>query len=94
MMVEEMQDVQPLTHLLSKYIIKPVSFDANPYYLPRAAQYPKYGGKQNFNRVQAKYGDKGFTNAAGQPVTNSTNATTSERKTSGGEDLAERNDRA
>ena len=48
MMVKEMQDVQPLTHLLSKYVIRPISFDANPHILPKSAQFVKYGGKNAY----------------------------------------------
>ena len=36
-MNSEMHEVQPLMHLLSTYVIKPIAFDANPYVLPRAA---------------------------------------------------------
>ena len=41
-MKAEMHEVQPLMHLLSTYVIKPIAFDANPYVLPRAAQFVKY----------------------------------------------------
>ena len=53
MMVKEMQDVQPLTHLLSKYVIRPISFDANPYILPKSAQFVKYGGKNAYQKKMA-----------------------------------------
>lgn len=33
----EMLDKQPLHHLLSVYMIKPISFDSNPFVLPKAA---------------------------------------------------------
>lgn len=48
MMLTEMNEVQPLMHLLSKYVIKPISFDPNPYVLPRAAQFVKYGGANKY----------------------------------------------
>ena len=36
-MEEEMLNKQPLHHLLSVYMIKPISFDQNPFVLPKAA---------------------------------------------------------
>ena len=42
-------------HLLSSYVIKPIAFDANPYVLPRAAQFVKYGGA---NKYFQKHGNK------------------------------------
>ena len=48
MMLAEMNEIQPLMHLLSKYVIKPISFEANPYVLPRAAQFVKYGGANKY----------------------------------------------
>ena len=48
MMHSEMHEVQPLMHLLSTYVIKPIAFDANPYVLPRAAQFVKYGGANKY----------------------------------------------
>ena len=53
MMVKEMQDVQPLTHLLSKYVIRPIAFDQNPYILPKAASFAKYGGKNAYHKKMA-----------------------------------------
>ena len=49
----EMHEVQPLMHLLSKYVIKPVAFERDPYVLPRAAQFVKYGGA---NKYFSKHG--------------------------------------
>ena len=51
----EMDSIQPLMHLLSTYVIKPIAFDANPYVLPRAAQFVKYGGA---NKYFQKHGNK------------------------------------
>ena len=48
-----MQDVQPLTHLLSKYVIRPIAFDVNPYVLPKSAQFVKYGGKNAYHKKMA-----------------------------------------
>ncbi len=48
MMHTEMHEVQPLMHLLSTYVIKPIAFDPNPYVLPRAAQFVKYGGANKY----------------------------------------------
>ena len=53
MMQSEMHEVQPLMHLLSTYVIKPIAFEANPYVLPRAAQFVKYGGA---NKYYQKHG--------------------------------------
>ena len=50
-----MDQIQPLMHLLSTYVIKPIAFDANPYVLPRAAQFVKYGGA---NKYFQKHGSK------------------------------------
>ena len=36
-MTNEMQVVQPLTHLLSTYVIRPIAFDNNPFVLPKSA---------------------------------------------------------
>jgi len=47
-MTSEMHEIQPLMHLLSTYVIKPIAFDANPYVLPRAAQFVKYGGANKY----------------------------------------------
>jgi hypothetical protein len=47
-MEEEMLDKQPLHHLLSVYMIKPISFDNNPFILPKAAQYTRFYGNKNF----------------------------------------------
>ena len=44
MMKNEMLEVQPLTHLLSTYVIKPIAMEKDPYILPRAAAFVKYGG--------------------------------------------------
>ena len=54
-MTSEMHEIQPLMHLLSTYVIKPIAFDANPYVLPRAAQFVKYGGA---NKYFQKHGNK------------------------------------
>ena len=48
MMVNEMQEVQPLTHLLSTYVIRPIAFEKDPYVLPKAAAFVKYGGANNY----------------------------------------------
>ena len=68
----EMHDIQPLMHLLSTYVIKPIAFDANPYVLPRAAQFVKYGGankyfqkhKQPYSKDQA--GEEGVQGGAAE----------------------------
>lgn len=54
-MHDQMHEIQPLMHLLSSYVIKPIAFDANPYVLPRAAQFVKYGGA---NKYFQKHGNK------------------------------------
>lgn len=41
-------------HLLSKYVIKPIAFDPNPYVLPRAAQFVKYGGANKYFQKHGK----------------------------------------
>ena len=53
-------------HLLSTYVIKPIAFDANPYVLPRAAQFVKYGGATKYfqkhgggKHHQGNYGKSG-----------------------------------
>ena len=58
----EMDQVQPLMHLLSTYVIKPIAFDTNPYVLPRAAQFVKYGGA---NKYFQKHGNKPSGSASG-----------------------------
>ncbi len=45
----EMLDKQPLHHLLSVYMIKPISFENNPFILPKAAQYTRFYGNKNFS---------------------------------------------
>lgn len=57
-MKAEMHEIQPLMHLLSTYVIKPIAFDANPYVLPRAAQFVKYGGANKY--FQKHGGQKNF----------------------------------
>ena len=47
-MHREMHEVQPLMHLLSTYVIKPIAFDKDPYLLPRAAKFVKYGGANKY----------------------------------------------
>ena len=53
-MYSEMNEVQPLMHLLSTYVIKPIAFESNPYVLPRAAQFVKYGGANKYFQKHGK----------------------------------------
>jgi len=41
-------------HLLSTYVIKPIAFESNPYVLPRAAQFVKYGGANKYFQKHGK----------------------------------------
>ena len=69
-------------HLLSTYVIKPISFDQNPYVLPRAAQFVKYGGA---NKYFQKHGNKPYhnQNQGGPPGEDGFNRNKAERKGSG-----------
>ena len=57
-MDREMRDKQPLQHLLSVYAIKPIAFEANPYYLPKSATVNKHYGKpQHYYKPHGHHGE-------------------------------------
>ena len=41
MMNEEMASTPPLNHILSTYVIRPISYDRDPFVLPKAAVFNK-----------------------------------------------------